>query len=445
MSIDAKTPLQKVLIIKPPPAFPIHESEFSQHFHFIKASDSPLPLPHFLAAANSAGVTALLASGHVPLNARDVFDYIPNLRCIVTTTAGLNQIDLPECRRRGIAVASAGDSYSDDCADHAVALVIDVLRKVTAADGFVRRGDWSGKGKYCLGNRAYDSPLPLPESLAAANSAGVTAMLIGGHVLITAADVLDHLPNLRCIVTITAGLNHIDLAECGRRGIAVSYADDAYSDDCADFAVALLINLLRKVSAGDRLVRRGDWCSTDGLYCLGHRLKGKRIGIVGLGSIGCRIAKRSEAFGCKILYNSRKEKPSVSHPYYSDICELAANSDALVISCALTDQTRHMINKEVLTALGKEGVIINIARGPIIDENELVRFLAEGKIAGAGLDVFEKEPNVPKELLGMDNVVLSPHAAYLTHESFRDVFELALGNLQAFFSNKPLLSPVMDE
>ncbi|XP_021728736.1 glyoxylate/hydroxypyruvate reductase HPR3-like [Chenopodium quinoa] len=327
MSIDAKTPLQKVLIIKPPPAFPIHESEFSQHFHFIKASDSPLPLPHFLAAANSAGVTALLASGHVPLNARDVFDYIPNLRCIVTTTAGLNQIDLPECRRRGIAVASAGDSYSDDCADHAVALVIDVLRKVTAADGFVRRGDWSGKGKYCLGNR----------------------------------------------------------------------------------------------------------------------LKGKRIGIVGLGSIGCRIAKRSEAFGCKILYNSRKEKPSVSHPYYSDICELAANSDALVISCALTDQTRHMINKEVLTALGKEGVIINIARGPIIDENELVRFLAEGKIAGAGLDVFEKEPNVPKELLGMDNVVLSPHAAYLTHESFRDVFELALGNLQAFFSNKPLLSPVMDE
>uniref|UniRef100_A0A803KZ08 Uncharacterized protein n=1 Tax=Chenopodium quinoa TaxID=63459 RepID=A0A803KZ08_CHEQI len=445
MSVDAKPPLHKVLIIKPPPAFTIHESEFSQHFHFIKASDSPLPLPNFLAAANSAGITALLASGHVPLNARDVFDYIPNLRCIVTTTAGLNQIDLPECRRRGIAVASAGDSYSVDCADHAVALLIDVLRKVTAGDGFLRRGGWTDKREYCLGNRAYDSPLSLPEYLAATNSSGVTAMLIGGHVPITAADVLDHLPNLRLLViTIIAGLNHIDLEESGHRGIAVSYADDAYSDDCADFAVALFINHLHKVSAGDRFVRRGDWCSTDGLYCLGHRLKGKKIGVVGLGSIGCRIAKRLEALGCKILYNSRKEKPSVSYPYYSDIHELAANSDALVLSCALTDETRHMINKEVLTALGKEGVIINIARGPIIDENELVRFLVEGKIAGAGLDVFEKEPNVPKELLAMDNVVLSPHAAYLTHESFRDVFEFAKGNLQAFFSNKPLLSPVMD-
>ncbi|XP_019103210.1 glyoxylate/hydroxypyruvate reductase HPR3 isoform X2 [Beta vulgaris subsp. vulgaris] len=291
--------------------------------------------------------------------------------------------------------------------------------------------------------KSYESPVPLPISLAAANSAGVTVMLIGGYIPINAKDILDHLPSLRCIVSITAGLNHIDLQECHRRGIAVTSAGDTYSDDCADFAVALLIDILRKVSSGDHFVRRGDW-KIEGLYCLGRRLSGKTVGIIGLGSIGCRIAKRLEAFGCRILYNSRKEKPSVSYTFYSDVTELATNSDVIIISCALTDQTRHMISTEVLSALGKEGVIVNIARGPIIDEKELVRFLVEGKIAGAGLDVFEKEPNIPKELIAMENVVLSPHAAFLTHESFRDIFELVKGNLEAFFSNKPLLSPVMD-
>lgn len=217
-----------------------------------------------------------------------------------------------------------------------------------------------------------------------------------------------------------------------------------YSDDCADSAVALLIDVLRRVSAGDRFVRSGGWSYQWELLPLGRRLKGKRIGIVGLGSIGSRIAGRLEAFGCSILYNSRKKKPSVSYPFCSDIRELAASSDVLIICCALTDQTWHMINKEVLSALGKEGVIINIARGSIIDERELVRSLQEGEIAGAGLDVFENEPNVPKELFGLDNVVLSPHLAFYTRESFRDMFEQVKGNLEAFFSNKPLLSPVED-
>ncbi|KMS95181.1 hypothetical protein BVRB_011540 [Beta vulgaris subsp. vulgaris] len=291
--------------------------------------------------------------------------------------------------------------------------------------------------------KAYESPLPLPHFLTTANSAGVTAMIASGHTQITGVDILDHLPNLRCIVTTTAGLNHIDLAECRRRGIAVTSAGDSYSDDCAESAVALVIDVLRNVSSGDRFVRIGGW-SVDGQFRLGNRLSGKTVGIIGLGSIGCRIAKRLEAFGCRILYNSRKEKPSVSYTFYSDVTELATNSDVIIISCALTDQTRHMISTEVLSALGKEGVIVNIARGPIIDEKELVRFLVEGKIAGAGLDVFEKEPNIPKELIAMENVVLSPHAAFLTHESFRDIFELVKGNLEAFFSNKPLLSPVMD-
>lgn len=168
---------------------------------------------------------------------------------------------------------------------------------------------------------------------------------------------------------------------------------------------------------------------------------GKRVGIVGLGSIGSEVAKRLEAFGCCVSYNSRNKKPSVTYPFYPDVCELAANSDVLIICCALTDQTHHLINKQVLLALGKKGVIINVGRGAIIDEKEMVGCLLRGEIGGAGLDVFENEPDVPKQLFALDNVVLSPHSAVFTPESFKDVCELAVANLEAFFSNKPLLTP----
>lgn len=149
--------LPKVLLLRPPPVFTIYEPEFSQHFDCIKAYESPLPLPHFLTTANSAGVTAMIASGHTQITGVDILDHLPNLRCIVTTTAGLNYIDLAECRRRGIAVSSAGDSYSDDCAESAVALLIDVLRNVSSGDRFVRIGGWSVDGQFRLGNRVISS------------------------------------------------------------------------------------------------------------------------------------------------------------------------------------------------------------------------------------------------------------------------------------------------
>ena len=169
---------------------------------------------------------------------------------------------------------------------------------------------------------------------------------------------------------------------------------------------------------------------------------GKRVGIVGLGSIGSLIAKRLEAFGCIIAYNSRTKKPHVSLIYYDNVKELATNSDALILCCALTDETHHMINEDVMTALGKEGVIVNVGRGALIDEKELVRFLVRGDIAGAGLDVFEDEPNVPRELFELDNVVLSPHKAVVTGEGFLALQNVVIANLEAFFANKPLRSPV---
>ncbi|KAG8363365.1 hypothetical protein BUALT_Bualt19G0014800 [Buddleja alternifolia] len=287
--------------------------------------------------------------------------------------------------------------------------------------------------------RPWESPLPLAQFLAA-EAQNTQAALCSGGVSVS-ADLLRQLPSLRLVVTTSAGINQVDLHECRRRGVAVANAGTIFSADVADFAVGLILDVLRKISAGNRFVKSGLW-SKNGTYPLGFKLRGKKVGIVGLGSIGLEVAKRLEAFGCTILYHSRNKKPSLTYVYHPDIYKLALESDILVLCCALTDQTHHMINRDVLLALGNEGVIVNIARGAVIDEKELVSCLQRGEIGGAGLDVLENEPRVPNELFELDNVVLSPHCAVFTEVSFRDSFELVCGNLEAFFSNKPLLSLV---
>ncbi|XP_057805667.1 glyoxylate/hydroxypyruvate reductase HPR3-like [Salvia miltiorrhiza] len=291
--------------------------------------------------------------------------------------------------------------------------------------------------------RPWESQVPLPQFLAA-RAHGTRAAVCSGDFQLSAA-VLGNLPSLRLVFTTSAGLNHIDLTECRRRGIAVAYAGNFFSADVADLAVGLLLDVLRKVSAGNRFVKNRLWPHPPDSFPLGSKLGGKRVGIVGLGSIGVEVAKRLEAFGCTISYCSRKKKPLAPYTSYPDIHELASNSDVLVLCCALTEQTRHMINREVMLALGKGGVIVNIARGAVIDEEELVSCLLRGEIAAAGLDVFEHEPCLPPELCQLDNVVLSPHAAVFTEESMAGLYQLLCGNLDAFFTDKPLLSQIPDE
>lgn len=173
------------------------------------------------------------------------------------------------------------------------------------------------------------------------------------------------------------------------------------------------------------------------------QLGDKKVGVVGLGKIGLEIARRLEAFGCTIFYYSRNIKPFVSYRFHSSVVNLATHSDVLVLCCELNDQTRHIINREVMLALGKGGVIVNVGRGALIDEKELLQCLMEGEIGGAGLDVFENEPYVPKEFFALDNVVVSPHAAFSTSESYMGILQLVERNLEAFFSNKPLITPVI--
>lgn len=172
------------------------------------------------------------------------------------------------------------------------------------------------------------------------------------------------------------------------------------------------------------------------------QLSGKRVGIVGLGNIGMEVAKRLESFDCIISYHSRHKKTTIAYPFYSNVVDLATSSEALVVCCALNNQTQHIINRDVLLALGKQGFIVNVGRGGHIDEKQLVKCLIEGEIGGAGLDVFENEPHVNEEFFTMDNVVLSPHSAAFTVEATLSLSELVAGNLEAFFLNKPLISPV---
>ncbi|KAM0844383.1 hypothetical protein ACQ4PT_057085 [Festuca glaucescens] len=273
-----------------------------------------------------------------------------------------------------------------------------------------------------------------------AAAAEARVLLVPGLAPVTAQH-LARLPALELVVGTSAGVDHVDLDTCRNRGLSVTNAGPAFAVDSADYAVGLVVAVLRRVAAADAYVRRGRWAA-DGDYPLATKVSGKRVGIVGLGNIGSRVARRLAAFGCAVSYHSRSPKPSSPYTFVPALLDLAAGSDVLVLSCALTDETKHMVNREVMEALGKDGVLVNVGRGGLVDEPELVRCLRDGVLGGAGLDVYANEPAVPPELFGMDNVVLSDHRAVVTPESMRGVLEVITANLDAFFSGRPLVSPV---
>ncbi|KAK1414267.1 hypothetical protein QVD17_30011 [Tagetes erecta] len=254
-------------------------------------------------------------------------------------------------------------------------------------------------------------------------------------------ELIDSLPALEIVSSFSVGLDKVDLEYCKEKGIRVTNTPDVLTEDVADLAIGLMLTTLRGICECDRYVRSGLWKKGD--FKLTTKFSGKKVGIIGLGRIGAAIAKRAEAFNCPISYYSRSEKPESKYKYFPSVVELASHCDILVVACALTEETRHIVNREVINALGPKGFVINIGRGPHIDEPELVSALVEGRIAGAGLDVFENEPKVPEELFGLDNVVLLPHVGSGTVETRNAMADLVIGNLEAHFSKKPLLTPVV--
>jgi hydroxypyruvate reductase len=252
---------------------------------------------------------------------------------------------------------------------------------------------------------------------------------------------IEALPNLEIIAQFAVGTDNIDLAAAKERGIAVTNTPDVLTEDTADTAVSLLLAVTRRICEGDMFVRLDQWRLNSPLP-LGRTPKGKRAGIVGMGRIGQAIAKRLEPFGLSIAYHGPRKKDGVSYRFEPDLQKLAEDSDYLILSCPGGPATRHLVHTPILEALGPEGYLINVARGSVVNEDHLVTALMEKKIAGAGLDVYQSEPHVPKELVKMDNVVLLPHIGSATIETRTVMGQLVVKNLLAHFNGDPLLTPV---
>jgi lactate dehydrogenase-like 2-hydroxyacid dehydrogenase len=253
------------------------------------------------------------------------------------------------------------------------------------------------------------------------------------------ASLIHALPNLEVIVSYGVGVDAIDLPLARKRGIPVTTTPDVLTEDVADMALALLLATARRIVVGDQYVRGGQW--TRGEMPLTRRVSGKPIGIFGLGRVGRALAKRAEAMNMSVSYTARRDL-GVPYAFYPEVAKMAAVVDFLVITASGGDATRKAIGSTVLEALGPQGILINVARGSIVDEEALVRALKEGKLGGAGLDVFAQEPNVPEELKSMPNVVLQPHHASGTFETRTAMADLVIRNVEAHFANKPLLTPL---
>lgn len=254
-------------------------------------------------------------------------------------------------------------------------------------------------------------------------------------------DLVEALPNLGIIAINGIGTDAVDLAHARERGIRVTTTPGVLTDDVADLAMALLLAGMRRLTQADRFVRAGRW-PTDRMP-LARKATGKRLGILGLGGIGRAVARRAEGFGMEIAYTNRKPADGAPWRFVPDPVRLAAESDILVVAVTGGAATRHLVDRAVLDALGPEGLLVNVARGSVVDEEALVAALAEGRLGAAALDVFANEPHVPEALFAMDQVVLVPHQASATLETRTAMGELVLANLAAYFAGEPLPTPVV--
>ncbi|HEU5293327.1 MAG TPA: 2-hydroxyacid dehydrogenase [Burkholderiaceae bacterium] len=255
------------------------------------------------------------------------------------------------------------------------------------------------------------------------------------------AALIDALPSLKVISSFGVGVDKIDLDAAARRGIPVGNTPDVLNDCVADLALALMLDVARGIGASERYLRAGLW-PTKGPYPLQRKLSGKKLGIVGLGRIGHVIAKRALAFDMDIRYHNRRPVLDTSIAHEPSLVELARWCDFLLVIVPGGAATRHLVNEAVLDALGTKGYLINVARGSVVDEVALVRALLDKRIAGAGLDVFENEPQVPAELMALDNVVLVPHIGSATVETRGAMAQRVFDNLKSYFDKGKLMSQV---
>ena len=254
------------------------------------------------------------------------------------------------------------------------------------------------------------------------------------------ATLMQALTNLEIIAINGVGTDAVDLKEAARRGIAVTTTLNVLTDDVADLAMALMLAGMRDLVPGDQFVRNHQWGV--GQLPLAHKVTGQKLGIVGMGQVGQAIAKRARGFDMPVSYYSRRDLTLPDIPFIPELRALAEQSDILVISASGGAQSRHLINRDIMEALGPSGLLVNVSRGSVVDEQALIELLTQGKLGKAALDVFESEPAVPEALLTMKNVVLQPHRASATVETRLQMGQLVVDNLKAHFAGTPLLTPV---
>ena len=278
-----------------------------------------------------------------------------------------------------------------------------------------------------------------PQAFLAEVSGRIRGVVTVGSVGL-APGLIESLPKLEIVGCFGTPHGTVDLAAATARGVVVTNTPDSITEAVADLAIGLVIGVMRRICETDRFVRAGKWLA--GLPPMGRDLRGKTCGIIGLGAIGSSVATRAEACGMSVCYHGRRQKPGVRYPYFADLEELARRSDCLVVACWLTPQTRGLVNSRVLECLGPDGFLVNIARGPVVDEAALITALKKGQIAGAGLDVYWDEPRVPAALLAMENVVLVPHIGSSTREVREARSEKLLANLRAHFAGEAVPNPL---
>jgi hydroxypyruvate reductase len=270
--------------------------------------------------------------------------------------------------------------------------------------------------------------------------AGVRALATFGPLPVN-GKLMDALPKLEIISNFGVGVDAINLADAKARGIIVTNTPDVLNDCVADTALALVLMTLRKFPQSEGYLRAGKWVA-DGPYPLTTSAGGKTLGILGLGRIGEAIARRAAACGMKIRYHNRRKK-DVAYPYDPDPVTLAKNSDVLMVVTPGGAETNRLVNSRILDALGPAGYLVNIARGSVVDEPVLLRYLQEKRIAGAGLDVFADEPRIPPAFFSLDNAVLLPHVGSATVETRKAMGDLQVENLRRHFSGQPVLTRVV--
>jgi lactate dehydrogenase-like 2-hydroxyacid dehydrogenase len=280
-----------------------------------------------------------------------------------------------------------------------------------------------------------------PDTFLRRHGAEIRAIVADGSLAIPPL-LLEALPNLALIACVGTGFDGMDVTALRRRSVAVTHSPRTNTGDVADFAVLQLLALARGLTAGQSLFWSGEWAR--GPLARRRALSSMTVGIVGLGAVGLAVAQRLGGFGCGVTWWGPREKHEVDYPRAGSLIELARTSDVLVLALRADQQTVGLIDATIIEAVGREGLIVNVARGSVIDEDSLIAALKEGRLAGAALDVFAAEPADPQRWRDVPNLLATPHMAAGTHESLQAMGDAVLENLRRLFAGEPLFSPVRD-